>query len=365
MRPPYPNCARTIAQHYLRNIWCGHARLPTAPREPRLHHPLDRRDRQRARQRRCRMFVFPLIGYALTGSTLAAALVEAACLARHVRDAAAGRRARRPRRPPARSCSSPAPTGARALRHLARGRGRARHPHRPPPRGGRAARPASRSRRLPARADLGDPVGRHRPTTCRPPSARTRPASTSPRCSAGRSAALLYAVTRVGAVRRRRDLLRRLVRDAEPHPDRPPRRSRARVRRRRPLQQVKEGYRFIWRQPFFRTLMVWAAMNNLVINALFFVVIMRLVREGVPGRADRPGLDRRRHRRHPRRAGRAVRDRPDADRRPDRRSSAGCACCPSCRWSVVDAVWRPARQCSSCCCSTRPATPASAPTARP
>ena len=49
----------------------------------------------------------------------------------------------------------------------------------------------------------------------------------------------------------------------------------------RPLHQVKEGYRFIRRQPFFRTLMIWAALNNLVVNACFFVVMMRLVREGV------------------------------------------------------------------------------------
>jgi MFS family permease len=49
----------------------------------------------------------------------------------------------------------------------------------------------------------------------------------------------------------------------------------------RPLEQVKEGYRFIRRQPFFRTLMVWAALNNLVVNACFFVVMMRLVRAGV------------------------------------------------------------------------------------
>ena len=49
----------------------------------------------------------------------------------------------------------------------------------------------------------------------------------------------------------------------------------------RPIHQVKEGYRFIRRQPFFRTLMIWAALNNLVINACFFVVMMRLVREGV------------------------------------------------------------------------------------
>jgi MFS family permease len=48
-----------------------------------------------------------------------------------------------------------------------------------------------------------------------------------------------------------------------------------------PVEQVKEGYRFIRRQPFFRTLMVWASLNNLVVNACFFVVMMRLVRQGV------------------------------------------------------------------------------------
>jgi predicted MFS family arabinose efflux permease len=49
----------------------------------------------------------------------------------------------------------------------------------------------------------------------------------------------------------------------------------------RPIAQVKEGYRFIRHQPFFRTLMVWASLNNLVVNACFFVVMMRLVRQGV------------------------------------------------------------------------------------
>ncbi|MGC4110401.1 MAG: MFS transporter [Nocardioides sp.] len=49
----------------------------------------------------------------------------------------------------------------------------------------------------------------------------------------------------------------------------------------RPLGQVQEGYRFIRSQPFFRTLMVWATLSNLVVNALFFVVMMRLVRDGV------------------------------------------------------------------------------------
>jgi predicted MFS family arabinose efflux permease len=47
----------------------------------------------------------------------------------------------------------------------------------------------------------------------------------------------------------------------------------------RPVEQVKEGYRFIWHQPFFRTLLMWSAMSNLLVNACFFVVIMRLIRE--------------------------------------------------------------------------------------
>jgi predicted MFS family arabinose efflux permease len=51
---------------------------------------------------------------------------------------------------------------------------------------------------------------------------------------------------------------------------------------RRPVEQVKEGYRFIWHQPFFRTLLVWAAMSNLLVNACFFVVTMRLIREHYP-----------------------------------------------------------------------------------
>lgn len=47
----------------------------------------------------------------------------------------------------------------------------------------------------------------------------------------------------------------------------------------RPVEQVKEGYRFIWHQPFFRTLLMWGAASNLLVNACFFVVTMRLVRE--------------------------------------------------------------------------------------
>ena len=50
-------------------------------------------------------------------------------------------------------------------------------------------------------------------------------------------------------------------------------------------------------RPFFRTLMVWASLTNLVINALFFVVVLRMVQDGRARRADRAGLDRRRRRR--------------------------------------------------------------------
>jgi MFS family permease len=54
-------------------------------------------------------------------------------------------------------------------------------------------------------------------------------------------------------------------------------------RRREPLrQQLAEGFRFMWARPFFRTLMAWASLTNLVTNAIFFVVVLRMVSEGVP-----------------------------------------------------------------------------------
>jgi MFS family permease len=54
-------------------------------------------------------------------------------------------------------------------------------------------------------------------------------------------------------------------------------------RRREPLlQQLGEGFRFIWRRPFFRTLTAWSALTNLVTNAIFFVVLLRMITEGVP-----------------------------------------------------------------------------------
>jgi MFS family permease len=54
-------------------------------------------------------------------------------------------------------------------------------------------------------------------------------------------------------------------------------------RRHEPLRrQLGEGFRFIWQRPFFRTLMVWSALTNLVTNAIFFVVLLRMITEGVP-----------------------------------------------------------------------------------
>jgi MFS family permease len=54
-------------------------------------------------------------------------------------------------------------------------------------------------------------------------------------------------------------------------------------RRREPLrQQLTEGFRFMWSRPFFRTLMAWSALANLVTNAIFFVVVLRMVADGVP-----------------------------------------------------------------------------------
>lgn len=50
--------------------------------------------------------------------------------------------------------------------------------------------------------------------------------------------------------------------------------------RRRPRQDIVEGLRYTWSRPFFRVLVVWAPLTNLVINALFFVALLRLVEAG-------------------------------------------------------------------------------------
>ncbi|UDY23158.1 MFS transporter [Nocardioides sp. Kera G14] len=47
-----------------------------------------------------------------------------------------------------------------------------------------------------------------------------------------------------------------------------------------PLQDVAEGLRFSWSTPFFRVLMVWAPLMNLVANAVALLAILRLVQAG-------------------------------------------------------------------------------------
>ena len=56
-----------------------------------------------------------------------------------------------------------------------------------------------------------------------------------------------------------------------------PHRQRESLRR-----QLAEGFGFMWARPFFRTLLAWSSLTNLVVNALFFVVVLRMVSDGVP-----------------------------------------------------------------------------------
>ncbi|MFC7723619.1 MFS transporter [Nocardioides sp. GCM10028917] len=57
----------------------------------------------------------------------------------------------------------------------------------------------------------------------------------------------------------------------------------ARPQRHEPIRrQLSEGLAFMWARPFFRVLMTWASLTNLVTNAIFFVVTLRMVQEGVP-----------------------------------------------------------------------------------
>ena len=50
---------------------------------------------------------------------------------------------------------------------------------------------------------------------------------------------------------------------------------------RRPLQDVGEGIRFILAWPYFRSTAAYGALANLLVNAMFFVAILRMVQEGV------------------------------------------------------------------------------------
>jgi MFS family permease len=50
--------------------------------------------------------------------------------------------------------------------------------------------------------------------------------------------------------------------------------------RRRLGADLVEGLRFVTARPFFRVLLTWAALVNLVVGALFFVVVMRMIQAG-------------------------------------------------------------------------------------
>jgi MFS family permease len=67
-------------------------------------------------------------------------------------------------------------------------------------------------------------------------------------------------------------LLGRIRTDLSPAPADGPR-PRAR-------EEIREGLAFTMTRPFFRTLMIWAALVNLTVNAVFFVAILRLIRAG-------------------------------------------------------------------------------------
>ena len=49
---------------------------------------------------------------------------------------------------------------------------------------------------------------------------------------------------------------------------------------RRPRKDIAEGLRFTWSRPFFRVLTCWGALANLMVNALFFAAMLRLIEGG-------------------------------------------------------------------------------------
>jgi MFS family permease len=55
--------------------------------------------------------------------------------------------------------------------------------------------------------------------------------------------------------------------------------------RRKPHQDVAEGLRFMLSWPYFRAFVTWAALANLLVNAMFFVALLRLVQDGVDPKA--------------------------------------------------------------------------------
>lgn len=47
-------------------------------------------------------------------------------------------------------------------------------------------------------------------------------------------------------------------------------------------REIASGLRFTWSRPFFRVLLIWSPLVNLSVNALFFVALLRLIRAGYP-----------------------------------------------------------------------------------
>lgn len=45
---------------------------------------------------------------------------------------------------------------------------------------------------------------------------------------------------------------------------------------------LAQGFRFMIQRPFFRVLMIWSALVNLLVNALFFLAVLRLIQSGFP-----------------------------------------------------------------------------------
>lgn len=50
----------------------------------------------------------------------------------------------------------------------------------------------------------------------------------------------------------------------------------------RPLRDLGDGVRFLWAHPFLRVVLCWSPTANLAVNALFFVALLRLVEAGFP-----------------------------------------------------------------------------------
>ena len=307
--------------------------LSRALPQPRLHHPLDGPDDQRPGQpgEHVRLPARDLRPHRLgpLGGRGRRGVPD-----RPVRRAAAGGRARGPRRPQAADADGER-RGRPALRVARRGRVRRGADH-PAPHGGRPAH-RRRHRHLRRRPRCRPSAPWCPPSSCPPRSARARPASTSGRCWAARSAASCTA-SRAGCRSRSTPSAsrrtgcspaacaptfgtpsRRAAAPAAPgrgggHPLRPqlallPRPGRV-VGAGQPA-----GERDVLRRP--------AAAGA-----------GRLRPEG-----HRPGLHRGRRRRHPRRHRRAVDHRADGDRCARRRASPGASCRSWCRW---------------CCGTTRP-----------